>query len=275
MRKSNLELPPAKELTDILAAESQRKAAKFDYLDKHPEIFAPYNKLAELAGASTDWIHTYKTLGLNSLSTQIQEASMKLAEYIGENRQQTELYDQLYDAMSPSTEPAKADAIFVFGSSANVRIEKAVELYKQGFAPKIIVSGRRPHYEEEAQAEADRMAAYAVEQGAPADVIIKEPYSITLPDNVKRCLYMFDQMDWHPTKLIIIATSYVMRRALMEWYKFPTYGITVTPVSAMAATDALKLGKWFTTEAGIKMLLNEYAKMVIEHKMDLIREESD
>lgn len=74
----------------------------------------------------------------------------------------------------------KADVIIVLGTSPNpekkpnpilkFRIDKGIELYKKGFAPKMIVTGTKVagFYESEV------MKKYCIEQGVPSEDVIEE-----------------------------------------------------------------------------------------------------
>ncbi|MCF8382818.1 MAG: YdcF family protein [Chlorobium sp.] len=41
----------------------------------------------------------------------------------------------------PAQEPEKADVIVVLGGDSGLRVEKGAELYKEGFAPKVLLTG--------------------------------------------------------------------------------------------------------------------------------------
>lgn len=271
MRTSSAQLPTAQELMHILSDESQRKAVRFDFLDNNQNMFYSYRELAKRAGVDSSWIDGYKTESLGHVARQAHETTDKLSDYILGNSGDEDLLGQLFDSLVIDSQPESADAIFVFGSPSNLRAAKAVELFSKNVSPVVIVSGRGPHYGNNSQAEADRMAEFIVDQGVPHEAIMVENQSITLPDNVKRTLDMFALSGFKPSRICIVATTYIVRRAYMEWYKFTPWDIEIFPVSAEARAPELLRESWFKSEKGVRMLLNEYAKMVIEHKMDLVR----
>ncbi len=272
-RTSGAQLPGAQELFDILAAESPRKAERYDFLKNNTDLFMAYRELGDMAGADNTWIDDYQHLPIEQLVSESTKYNDTLSEYILSHKDD---YSKLFDSLSQEDELENADAIFVFGSQSNARIKKAVQLYKDGYAPKLIISGRGPYYAPHLPIEAEVLKRYAMEQGVPADAIITEDRAVTLPDNVKRTLDMFDDMDWHPEKLIIVASTYVLARAKMEWYKFSPYSIKTIAISSdeQNLSEALRRDEWTTSEAGIHMLLNEYQKMIVEHKVDLIRRDN-
>ncbi len=271
-RTSSAQLPGAGDLLDILSSESQRVAVRFDFLKTHPEIYDVYRLVARDA----DWVDTYETTALEDLARMAHRTTNYLCEAILSGRVSTEVLNQLFDKLAVGKSPESAEAIFVFGARGIARVAKATELYGEGVAPSIILSGKRPHFDKISPPEADQMREYAINHGVPTAAIITESESITLPDNVKRTLDVFEASGLQPHKIVIVASTYVMQRAMMEWYKFTPWDISVLPVSADESKldDALRRDSWYKSELGVSLLLNEYAKMVLEHKMDLLRKEN-
>ncbi len=118
------------------------------------------------------------------------------------------------------------------------------------------------------------MANYGVENGVHIDDIILEENSVTLPDNVKRTIDLLEMMRWHPRSLTIVATDFVLTRARFEWYKFCPWDIAITPIAARPQSPYLNTKNWSKDETAIALVLNEYAKIIIESKMDLIKREN-
>lgn len=275
MRNTPTQLPSPKELFDIRARESQRKAVRYDFLSTNPDVYGAYRQVAQLAGVGTAWIDNYAAFELASLGEIVAVSTDTLAAYILSGNIPPELRDQLFDTLVVRDKLKPCDAIFVFGSPANARIAHAVELYKQGVAPLIIVTGKEPHYSTNELSEAERTAQFAIEHGVPESGIMIEPDSITLPDNVKRTLDMFELQQFQPRTICIVATSYIMCRAVMEWYKFAPWDMEIIAAPAEPQTPELHRDTWYQSDRGVRTLLNEYAKMVVEHKMDLIRKSND
>lgn len=269
MRTSNLELPDAEELVAIMRKESPRLAVRRIYYERDATIFGTYRQLT-----NARWIDEYPTMELIDVLQECAQTTRQLATKILDDKVARADIDELYDSLAIGMSPEMADAIFVFGSPANRRIERAAELYKQGFAKRLIVSGYGPHYGANVESEAERTRNYALSQGVPSEDIITEARSITLPDNVKRTLDEMELMHWQPKKLLIVATRFVLRRAVYEWQKFTPWDIEVLPVDVHTAPEHTERSSWFATTPGVTMLLSEYAKLVIENKMDLIRQSS-
>lgn len=274
-RTSSTQLPTANELFEILLQESQRLALRFDFVDKNMDVFAAHRELSKKANSDDSWIDTYKEIPLDELDAKIRQNHSALTAYIKTHPEDSALYAALYKALEVPDNTSKSDAIFVFGAPSDARIERAVELYNEGVAPKIIVSGSGPHYVDVEQSEARRMANYAIERGVQGDDIMLETRSITLPDNVKRTIEMLETLNWEPRSLTIIATNLFQTRAVMEWYKFAPWDITIKPVAARPLSSKFTAEGWTDYSDVIALVLNEYAKMIFETKIDLLKNEKD
>lgn len=270
-RISNVELPSESELWELLAKESQRTTVRYDYLARNPDIFTSFRELCSKNGVECGWIDEYEHISLAVLSRRILACFDKLEPAMV--NQTGALYESVYDGLVVNAVPVKADAIFVFGSPSDIRIKKAIELYRAGFSDTIVISGHGPAYLTHTQSEAARMAEVAVREGVPEPALILEPDAITIPDNVKRSLDLFEKNTFQPSKLLIVASPFVLRRCMMEWYKLTPWDIEVIPVASDSMSHDLTREGWTTTSRGIRVVLNEYAKLVFETKMDLLRRE--
>jgi len=270
-RTSNTELPSESELWDILAKESQRTAVHHDYLKLHPDVFTSFKELCHKYGAEHSWVDIYEQIDITELDARLRACFNKLEVSI--LSQTDPLCESVYDSLAVSKALGKADAIFVFGSPNDLRIRKAVELYKDKFANKIVISGHGPFYASHTQSEAERMAKVATDEGVPRSALLLEPEAITIPDNVKRTLDLFEKIEFKPARLLIVASPFVLRRCEMDWYRFTPWNIETIPVASDSMSYDLTREGWTTTFRGIRVVLNEYAKLIFETKMELLRGE--
>jgi len=60
----------------------------------------------------------------------------------------------------------------------------------------------------------------------------------------------------------------------MDWYKFTLWSIDVIPTALDLMSYDLTREGWTSTSRGVRVILNEYAKLIIETKMDLLRRDS-
>jgi uncharacterized SAM-binding protein YcdF (DUF218 family)/glycosyltransferase involved in cell wall biosynthesis len=131
------------------------------------------------------------------------------------------------------SEPAaSADAIVVFAGgvgesgqpgAGQERISKAVSLFRDGIAPRVIISSGFVF----ALREAEVLKAIAVANGVPADAIILEERAANTYQNVEFTNDILRQRGWR--HIALVSSPYHMRRALMTWRKVAPE-ILVTPV---------------------------------------------
>ena len=117
--------------------------------------------------------------------------------------------------------PVKADAIVVLGGGWPDRPERAAELFKEGEAPKILVSGYGDCVSNEKLLE---------REGVNTADIILEPKSRTTQENAEFSIPLLRQMGAH--RVIIVTSWYHSRRALacfehyvpdIQFYSRPSY----------------------------------------------------
>jgi uncharacterized SAM-binding protein YcdF (DUF218 family)/glycosyltransferase involved in cell wall biosynthesis len=131
-----------------------------------------------------------------------------------------------------SSMPMHADAIVVFaggvgengkaGGGMPERLNEAVELYRAGYAPYIVISSGYVYSFKEAES----MRDLAVQQGVPSSAIVLEQRATNTHENV---VFTDEILRDHKSKSILLVSSpYHMRRATMVWHKLAP-DITVTP----------------------------------------------
>ena len=157
--------------------------------------------------------------------------------------------------------PEISDFIFVFGGKNLGRIQKAVELWKAGWAPKIWISGGHPVYLEY-EPEALIFKRWATENGVPESAILVEPDSVTVADNVRRSLNLMDKLKVEIKKMIMVISWYVQKRAWMTMEKYVPAGTKLINVNAWTEPDSpVSPTKWFESDYGINIIFNEFLKM--------------
>ena len=128
----------------------------------------------------------------------------------------------------------KFDAIVVLGAGVTKkgnltrvcrsRVDKAVELFLSGMAPRIIVAGK---------GEACVMKSYAVRKGLTEADILEEDKSLDTVGNaffVKRDFLL--RNDWH--RLAVVTSGFHLRRAKLVFRKVFGKGYTLTFVASQS-----------------------------------------
>jgi uncharacterized SAM-binding protein YcdF (DUF218 family) len=132
--------------------------------------------------------------------------------------------------------PQKADVIIVLGGGVNKdtralpwgveeRVQKGVELYKDGYADKIIVTGGL--IATNSYAESEVMAPYAIQLGVPAADVIQENKAKDTHTNAIYSKKIMDQNNWHTA--IMVTSDFHTQRACHVFHK---QNISVTCVAA-------------------------------------------
>ena len=132
--------------------------------------------------------------------------------------------EQITSLLFVCDEPIAADLIMVFGAANELdlarRTSRGVELYKAGFAPRLLVTGGgvlahcRP--------EARRMSELALELGVPASDLLVEDRSANTFDNVRfscevlQTRGLLEKLE----AVLLVSSEWHMRRVLLTAKKF-------------------------------------------------------
>ena len=110
------------------------------------------------------------------------------------------------------------------------RLKTAIELYNQGIAPKILVSGDHEHDDYD---EVNVMKNYLKENGIPSEDIFMDHAGLSTYDSIYRAKKIFTA-----NKIIIVTQKYHLYRAL---YISKTVNLNSSGVSANKQTYAFQL----------------------------------
>ncbi|MBI2797844.1 YdcF family protein [Candidatus Saccharibacteria bacterium] len=259
-RKSHLGLPAGNEIMHISNAEEKREPVQkskhfvdfrtiknvYNHFDLDTAIFDKPGLEAKNILDSGGELNS-KLVGL------ILNAQLSTAE-IG-------LLQSCYSYLSEQDEPKAADYIYVFGARTPLRVEKAVELYREKLAPKVIFSGRGPFYgKSEDTTEAEQYAAIALKSGVPESDIIIEDGSITIPDNVRRTLNMMDAKDMTYDSFIVVNSPYTQRRGWCVWKKHTAANVQIHRINSRTKPEFSSEG-WYKNQNGLLLVLGEFIKL--------------
>lgn len=123
-------------------------------------------------------------------------------------------------AVGHLTKPVPSDTIIVLGAKLigdqpstmlRLRLDEAVQLYRQGYAPAIIVSGAQGL--DEAATEASVMRTYLIAQGIPAEKIYVEDKSYNTHQNLLNSKIIMHEQGFR--QAIIVSNASHIRRSLI------------------------------------------------------------
>ena len=110
----------------------------------------------------------------------------------------------------------KSDAIILLEGDGLNRYSKAVELYKQGFADRIVFSGDITNYPYGSIPLLD-IYPLIIELGVPSEAIIHENKSLNTREQAIEIIKLAKNSGW--TKLILVASHYHQYRAYLTFLK--------------------------------------------------------
>lgn len=157
----------------------------------------------------------------------------------------------------------RGDCIFVPGSSKAVeyRLPKAVQLYREGRAKKILFSGG-VIWEESRKTEAELLREKAMELGVPDQAILIENQSNHTKENVLASMLILDRAFQlhHLRRLLVVTTSYHMRRVMLnlKTYMPDWIDYSMCPVHDKTTRE----DNWFQNPYGRKRVEVETAKLI-------------
>jgi uncharacterized SAM-binding protein YcdF (DUF218 family) len=134
-------------------------------------------------------------------------------------------YHHLYHMM------AKADCILALGSHDLRVANRAAELYLEGWAPLLIVSGGLGNVTRGVWTipEADQFAAIAMKMGVPEENILIENRSTNTGENILFTDQLLQERGLHPESFIVVQKPYMERRSYATFKKhWPGKNLLVT-----------------------------------------------
>ena len=162
----------------------------------------------------------------------------------------------------------KADAIAVLAGTRMDRPLEAVDLYKQGYAPRIVLTYRSPEtaFGVLAErgvtfpAEADETRDISIRLGVPEDAIILPP---RIHDNTAQEAQTFRELaqanGWH--RIIIVTSRYHLRRAGFALRR-EMAGTGVAVEMRGTRYEEVSPDRWWTTREDLRWVLEEGAKLI-------------
>lgn len=138
------------------------------------------------------------------------------------NEEVIKLAQKIWDYHHLNHKIEKADLIFVLGSHDTRVVDRAIELYKNKFAPKILFSGGLGRLTKEIwiQTEAEKFAQIAIDQGIPEEAILTETKSTNTGHNISFSFKLLKSKGLIPSKVILIQKPYMERRSYAAFKKF-------------------------------------------------------
>lgn len=156
--------------------------------------------------------------------------------------------------------PHKADIIIVLGGDSDGgRIMKAAELMREGYAPRVLVSGVADIY---GRTESDLAIDFAVSKGAPRERFVPLYESnLSTTDEVSNDLREALARGAH--SILVVTSEYHSRRS-SRIFRRESSGMGVQVFMVASDTPAWGHGKWWHSREGQKLWLVEFEKTIAD-----------
>src|SRR5947209_19156474 len=162
------------------------------------------------------------------------------------------LAQKLWDYHHMNHALQRSDCILVLGSHDLRVADRAVELYKKGFAPLIIFSGGLGNLTLNmwTEPEADQLARIAINNGVPQDAILIENRSTNTGENILFTQQLLKDKGLDPESFIVVQKPYMERRSYATFKKYwPDKTVYVTSVQ-------LSMEDYPTDEIPLEQVIN-------------------
>ncbi|MDO4649251.1 MAG: YdcF family protein [Eubacteriales bacterium] len=185
---------------------------------------------------------------------------------------QDAIFREIEEYIFVEGEPQKADVIFVPGNGFPQMAERAAKLYREGFAPFVLPSGRYSVtlgkfvgvqqkievYHKDYRTEWEFLKDVLMMNGVPEKAILKEDCATYTYENAVNSRKVTDREGIEVRKAILCCRNYHARRAL-KYYQL-LYPETEFYVSA-CDLDGIRRDNWRETEAGIDAVMGEVSRI--------------
>lgn len=151
--------------------------------------------------------------------------------------------------------PEKVDVIVVLAGDRGNRTQKGVELFRQGYAPQIIMSGAIVY---DQTTIAELMKRHALRLGVPEQSVILEPYADSTYENAVYTKKIMHQHDFGSA--IIVSSDYHMRRVKYLFTR-EFRGTGVRLVFCPAQDPAFNPRQWWSSNKSMMTTVSEYIKL--------------
>lgn len=162
-------------------------------------------------------------------------------------------------ALISSGGPRKAEiAVVLAGDYFGKRILEAAQLVREGYVPKVLVSGPRGLY---GQYECDLAIRFAVERGFPEEYFIRAPHNAT--STREEAGILIAQLREMGIKNYILVTSDYHTRRSGRFFRAAAPEMTVHVVAA--PNSNFEIRKWWEEREGQKAVFMEWVKTVTSY----------
>lgn len=157
-------------------------------------------------------------------------------------------------------EPQPVDLCLVLGNLTVASMDPAIDLYRQGWTPAIVISGRGP--DDLREPEHRLFAEYALARGIPAEVLHLEKEARNTRDNFQNTVALIEeQFGWERVRCVaVVGKPYHMRRALMTARRWWPEHVEFSMLPSRDDAD-LQPHNWWQTSRGHTRVMAEIERI--------------
>ncbi len=185
----------------------------------------------------------------------------------------SEFLKQAEDFVFVENQPEKADVIFVPGNGYPEMAERAARLYKEGYAPYILPSGKysitlgkfvgvqskKEKYSGDYETEWEFLKTVLSKNGVPESAVLRENQATFTYENAIFSRQVTDLHKIQVNKAILCCKTYHARRSQMYYQLlYPETKILVCP----ACPDGITKENWRNTESGVEAVTGEIDRII-------------
>lgn len=150
----------------------------------------------------------------------------------------------------------KVDMIVVFAGSSD-RIDHAIQLYKEGYAPVLFISGGRfGNY-----SSAERMRNTAIKAGVPEKDIIIDEVAYSTYDNAVHTVELARRKEFH-SGIIVTSPYHMLRSMWIVNHITEKSGFDYKWTPSQSTTSSFHPNSWWKTPDMRKQVVDEFYKLV-------------
>ena len=167
-----------------------------------------------------------------------------------------------YFLEAPSQQPEKADLIVSLGGGSSNRVHKAAELYEQGLAPNVLLTGAggsedntRPHF-------SDSRIRFFLEHGVPDNRLVFDAISTNSWEEAVNTLRLMRERNWR--RVLVVSDPPHLRRLAWAWGKvFEGSGKEYRLIAA--PLEGWDPGRWWQNDSSARYVVTEVNKLAYYH----------
>lgn len=163
-----------------------------------------------------------------------------------------ELANKLWNYHHVNHTLKKSDCILALGSHDLRVAERAAELYLQGYAPLVIMSGGLGNFTKDmwTEKEADQFAIVAIEKGVPEKNILIENQSSNTGENILFTQKLLEEKKLNPQSFIVVQKPYMERRS------YATFKRHWSDKDLIVTSPQISFEEYPTNEISIEKVIN-------------------